>query len=152
MTMSIREKIMADVKSAMKEKNQVRTDTLRFLQAAIKNKEIELRPNPISEIEIVGVLKKLVNQRKDSITQFQAGGRQDLVDSETAQLKILEEFLPKQMSREELEVIVLQVIAEVKAEGPKDMGKVIKETAARAGSGADNKMISEIAKGKLQGK
>lgn len=148
--MELREQLMADVKSAMKDKDQVKLDTLRFLQSAIKNKEIELRPNPITPNDILAVIKKLVSQRKESISQFEAGGRQDLVQSESAQLKILEAYLPKQMSKEELEKIVVQVIADVKAASPKDMGAVIKETIVRTGGAADNKMISEIAKTRLQ--
>lgn len=147
--MDIRGKILADMKTAMKDRNQVKLDTIRFLQSAIKYREIELRPNAISEDEIVGVVKKLVKQRKESIEQFTAGNRQDLVDSENAQLKILEEFLPAQLSREQIEKIVGEAIAAVNAQSIKDMGPVIKEVMARAGSAADGKTVSELVKAKL---
>ncbi len=148
--MELREKILADIKTAMKEKNQVKVDTLRFLNSAIKNREIEMRPNPITAEEVLGVVKKLSKQRKESIEQYQAGGREDLVASETAELKILEAYLPQQMSREQLEGVVASVIADLKASSPKDMGGVIKEVIARTKGAADNKMVSELAKAKLQ--
>lgn len=147
--MDIRGKILADMKTAMKDRNQVKLDTIRFLQSAIKYREIELRPNAISDDEIVGVVKKLVKQRKESIEQFAAGNRQDLVDSENAQLKILEEFLPAQLSRDQIEKIVGEAIAAVNAQSIKDMGPVIKEVMARAGSAADGKTVSELVKAKL---
>src|SRR5688500_10422181 len=100
---------MADIKSAMKEKQTVKLNTLRFLQSAIKNREIELRPNPITPDDVLGVLKKTVKQRKESIEQYQAGQRLDLVEQETAELKILEQYLPAQLSREEIEKVVTEV-------------------------------------------
>lgn len=148
--MELREKILADIKTSMKERNTVRLNTLRFLQSAIKNTEIDMRPNPITENDVMGVIRKLVKQRKESIEQYQAGGRQDLVDNETAELKILEEFLPAQMSKEKLEQIVAEVITALNAKTVKDMGPVMKEVIARAQGQADNKTVSELIKGKLQ--
>jgi uncharacterized protein YqeY len=148
--MVLRDKIMEDVKSAMKEKNQLKLNALRFLQSAIKNREIELRPNPISEDEVQGVLKKLVKQRKESIEQYQAASRQDLVDQESAELKILESYLPAQMGRDQIEKLVAEVIASVGAKSVKDMGSVMKEVIARAKGSADNKTVSEVIKSKLQ--
>lgn len=147
--MSIRAKIMDDVKVAMKERNQVRMDTIRFLQAAIKNREIELRPNPIKEEEVSAVIKKLAKQRRESIDQFKAAGRQDLVEKETAELSILEEYLPKAASREETEKVVSEVIARLKATSIKDMGAVMKECVVGLAGTADNKTLSEIIKSKL---
>jgi uncharacterized protein YqeY len=148
--MEIRERILSDVKTSMKEKNTVRLNTLRFLQAAIKNCEIDMRPNPITENDVMGVIRKLVKQRKESIEQYSAGGRQDLVDSEAAELRILEEFLPAQMSREKLEQIVSEVITALNAKTVKDMGSVMKEVISRAQGQADNKTVSELIKSKLQ--
>ncbi|MGE3759450.1 MAG: GatB/YqeY domain-containing protein, partial [Pseudobdellovibrionaceae bacterium] len=88
--MEIRDQLMAEIKEAMKAKNTVKLETIRFLQSAIKYREIELRPTPISNDEVMGVVKKLVKQRKESIDQYRAGNRQDLVDKETAELQILE--------------------------------------------------------------
>lgn len=148
--MELRDKILSDVKTAMKAKDSVRLNTLRFLQSAIKNCEIDMRPNPITETEVMGVIRKLVKQRKESIEQYSAGGRQDLVDSETAELHILEELLPAQMSKEKLEQIVNEVIITLNAKSVKDMGPVMKEVIARAQGNADNKTVSDLIKNKLQ--
>lgn len=147
--MEIREKLMADVKEAMKSKETLKLNALRFLQAAIKNREIELRPNPITSEEVMGVLRRSVKQRKESIEQYQAAGRQDLVDQEAAELKILEAYMPQQMGRDQLEKIVVEVIAALGAKTPKEMGAVMKEVIARTAGAADNKMISETVKAKL---
>ncbi|HEY8271333.1 MAG TPA: GatB/YqeY domain-containing protein [Pseudobdellovibrionaceae bacterium] len=147
--MEIREQLMADVKDAMRAKDQLKLNTLRFLQAAIKNREIELRPNPISSDEVMGVLKRLVKQRKESIEQYQAGNRQDLVDQEAAELKVLEAYLPAQMGKEQVEKVVTEVIAALGAKSVKDMGPVMKEVIARTAGTADNKTVSEVIKSKL---
>lgn len=147
--MDLRERIMADVKTAMREKETLKLNTLRFLQAAIKNREIELRPNPISTDDVLGVLKKTVKQRKESIEQYQAAARQDLVDQETAELKVLEAYLPTQMTKDQIEKIVIEVIAALGAKTVKDMGAVMKETIVRAAGAADNKIVSEVIKSKL---
>jgi uncharacterized protein YqeY len=148
--MSLREQISNDIKTAMKEKAMAKLNALRMVQSAFKNREIELRPNPMSEDECLSVLKKLVKQRKESIEQYQAAGRQDLVDAETAELKLLETYLPAQMGREQIEKIVAEVVAATGATTVKDMGKVMKEAQARAQGAADNKLLSEIIKSKLQ--
>lgn len=147
--MEIREKIMSDMKAAMREKDQVRLDTIRFLQSAIKNREIEARPNPLTNEDVLGVIKKMAKQRKESIEQYQAASRQDLVDKEAAELKVIEGYLPAQMSRDQVESIVAQVIAETKASSIKDMGTVMKAVVAKTAGAADNKMISEVIKSKL---
>lgn len=147
--MEILPKIMNEIKEAMKSKDTLKVNTLRFLQSAIKNREIELRPNPMNDDEAMGVLKKLVKQRKESIEQYKAGGRQDLVDQETAELKILETYLPAQMSKEQVEKLVAEVLAVTGAKTIKDMGPVMKEVLARSGGAADNKLVSEIVRAKL---
>lgn len=147
--MEIREKITADIKSAMIAKESVKLGALRMLQSAIKNREIDMRPNPITADEVLGVLKKLVKQRKESIDQFQQAGRQDLVDQETAELKVLEVYLPAQLSREQIEALVAEVITALSAKTVKDMGPVMKEVIARSGGAADNKIVSEVIKSKL---
>jgi uncharacterized protein YqeY len=147
--MDIREKIMSDVKTAMRDKDQLKLNALRFLQAAIKNKEIDMRPNPITTEDVMAVIKKLVKQRKESIEQYQAANRQDLVDQEMSELKILETFLPSQMGREQVEALVTEVIAALNAKSVKDMGPVMKEVIAKSQGTADNKMVSEVIKLKL---
>lgn len=147
--MEIREQLTADMKTAMREKNQLKLDTVRFLQSAIKNREIELRPNPIGSDDILGVIKKVVKQRKESIEQYTAANRPDLADKEAAELKILEAYLPAQMSKEQIEKIVVEVIAEVKATSVKDMGAVMKAVQAKTQGAADNKIVSEVIRAKL---
>lgn len=147
--MEIRDKIMADVKAAMIAKESLKLGALRMLQAAIKNREIEVRPEAITQDDVMGVIKKLVKQRKESIEQYQQANRQDLVDKEAEELKILENYLPAQMSREQIEPIVNEVIAALGAKSVKDMGPVMKEVIARTAGTADNKIVSEIIKAKL---
>ncbi len=147
--MEIREKITADVKSAMIAKDSTKLNTLRFLQSAIKNKEIDSRPEPINTDDVMAVIKKLVKQRKESIEQFSAANRMDLADQESAELKVLEAYMPVQMGQDEVEKIVNDVIASVGAKSVKDMGTVMKETQARTAGSADGKMISEVIKAKL---
>ena len=147
--MEIREKILADMKAAMMAKEAIKLSAIRMLQAAVKNREIELRPNTITNDDVLGVVKKLVKQRKESIEQYQAANRQDLVDQEAAELKVLEAYLPAQMSREEIEKIVVEVISATGAKTVKDMGPVMKEVIARTAGAADNKIVSEVIKSKL---
>lgn len=148
--MSLREKILEDIKTAMKNKEADRLSTVRFLQSAIKYREIELRPNAITDQEILGVIKKLTKQRKDSISEFEKAGRTDLADKEKGELKILEEYLPQQMSAEQVTAIVNEVIAAQGATTMKQMGAVVKEVMAKTGGTADGKMISDLVKSKLQ--
>ncbi len=147
--MEIREKIMSDMKTAMRDKDQVRLEAIRFLQAAIKNREIEVRPNAITGDDVLAVIKKMVKQRKESIEQYQVANRQDLVDKENAELKVIEGYLPAQMSKEQIEAIVAQVITETKASSIKDMGAVMKAVIAKTAGAADNKLVSEAIKSKL---
>lgn len=147
--MEILPKIMNDIKDAMRSKDSLKLNTLRFLQSAIKNREIELRPNPLNDEESMSVIKKLVKQRKESIEQYKAGNRQDLVDQESAELKILETYLPAQMSKEQVEKLVAEAIASTGAKSVKEMGAVMKEVLAKSGGAADNKLVSELVRAKL---
>lgn len=147
--MGLKEQVLADLKEAMKVKDEARLAAIRFLQAAIKNREIEVRPNAITEQDIIAVVRKLVNQLKDAITQYEQAGRTDLADKEKAQLKVVEGYLPAQMSREDLEKVIAQVMTEVNAQSIKDMGNVIKGVITKTAGAADNKLISEIVKSKL---
>lgn len=148
--MSLREKVLEDIKTAMKAKEADRLSAIRFLQAAIKNKEIELRPNGITEQDILGVIKKLVKQRRDSIEEFSKAGRTDLVDKEKFELGVLEAYLPAQMSNEQVAKIVDEVIKATGATTLKQMGGVIKDVMAKTGGQADGKVISDLVKSKLQ--
>lgn len=146
---SIKAKLMEDVKNAMREKNQPKLDALRFLQSAIKYREIEVRPEAIKDEDVMGVIKKLAKQRKESIEQFQAAGRDDLVQKESVELAFLETYLPKAADKATTEKVVSEVIASLKATTVKDMGAVMKESISRLGGAADNKLLSEIVRSKL---
>jgi uncharacterized protein len=147
--MGLKEQLLSDLKVAMKEKDEGRLAAIRFLQAAVKNKEIELRPNAITDEDVQKVVKKVASQLKDAITQFEGAGRSDLADKEKAQLRVVEAYLPAALPQEAVEKIVLQVIGDLGAKTPKEMGLVIKEVIARTKGAADNKMVSEIARAKL---
>ncbi len=148
--MGLRDQISTDIKDAMRAKESMKLNALRMVQSAFKNREIELRPEPMSEDEHIAILKKLVKQRKESIEQYAAAKRQDLVDGETAELKLLETYLPVQLSREQVEKVVGEVMVALKATSVKDMGAVMKEVQARTAGSADNKMVSEVVKRSLQ--
>lgn len=147
--MSLKEKILEDIKNAMKAKEADRLSAIRFLQAAVKNKEIELRPHAITDPDILAVVKKLAKQRQDSITEFEKAGRTDLVDKEKFELTVLQEYLPKQLSPDEVKKIVSEVIQSLGAKDIKQMGAVIKEVQARTAGAADGKTISELVKSQL---
>ena len=147
--MALGEQIRKDITDAMKAKDAAKLSALRMVQAAFKNREIELRPGTMPEEEYLGVIKKLTKQRKESIEQFGQAGRQDLVDAETKELAILESYMPAQMSRSQIEQIVSDVIATLGATSVKQMGHVMKEAQAKAGGQADNKIMSEVIKSKL---
>jgi uncharacterized protein YqeY len=148
--MNIRETVLAEIKEAMKAKDQVRLSTLRMLNSSIKNKEIELRPAAMSDQDVLGVVKKLAKQRRESIEQFSAAGRQDLADQESTELAILERYLPAALSEAQLEKVVSTVIADLGATTIKDMGAVMKEVTARTEGAADNKVVSTLVRAKLQ--
>ena len=148
--MSLREQISNDIKTTMKEKNMAKLNALRMVQSAFKNREIELRPAAMPEEECVTVIKKLVKQRQESIEQFALAKRQDLVDAETKELALLQTYLPAQLSKEQIEAIVADVIKEIGATSVKQMGQVMKAAQAKVGQSADNRLMSEIIKSKLQ--
>lgn len=150
MATSLKDIIAADMKDAMKSKQMDKLNALRMVQSAFKNREIELRPNPITEDDYLNILKKLVKQRKESIEQFQLAKRQDLVDAESKELSLLETYMPAQMDRGQIEALVKKVIADLGAKTVKEMGSVMKEVIARSGGTADNKIVSELVKATLQ--
>ncbi len=148
--MSLKQQISDDTKDAMKARDADKVSTLRFLQAAVKNKEIELRPNALTDEDVVTVLRKSVKQRQDSIEQYVSAGRTDLADKEKLELSIIEGYLPKQMSADQIEAVVKQAIKDVGATSPKEMGAVMKAVQAKTNGTADNKIVSEIVKKLLQ--
>jgi uncharacterized protein YqeY len=133
----------------MKAQDALRTSTLRMVKAALQNREIE-KGEPLDDAELHKMLRSLVKQRRDSVEQYQKGNRQDLVDKERAEIQVIEEYLPKGASPEEIEQAVSAAIAETGASSLKDMGAVMKAaTAGLAGKNADNRLVSETVKRKL---
>ncbi len=118
------EQIQNDLKTALKEKNELQVSTLRLLLSEAHNRQIEKQAELVDE-DIVGVLRKEVKKRQESIEAYEKGGRQELADKESKELIILSKYLPQEMSPEELEKIVKEVIVEVGAQGPSDFGKVM---------------------------
>lgn len=141
------DQIDLDLKTAMKEKNEVALSSLRNLKAALKNTEIE-KQHALADDEAIAVIAKKVKQHKDSIESFTSGSRQDLVLLETAQMAVLQKYLPEAMSEEELSGIVKQVIADTGATA-KDFGKVMKAVMVKVKGQADGTMISKIVKENL---
>ncbi len=146
--MALRERIDADTKDALKSGAKDKVSTLRMLNAALKNKQIDKR-RLLTEEEVVETVRSLIKQRRDSVEQFAKGGRQDLVDKETAEIAVLEIYLPKQLSREELDAMVREAITQTGAQGTKDMGKVMKALIPMVGGRADGKLVSELVKNAL---
>jgi uncharacterized protein YqeY len=147
--MTLGERIVADLTASMKAQNSARTSTLRMVKAAMMNRQIE-KGGQLDDEEVSRVLRSLVKQRRDSIEQYEKAGRQELVDKEAAEIKVIEEYLPQAATREEIEAVVARAIAETDASSMKDMGKVMKASqAALAGKNADGRLVSEIVKAKL---
>ena len=141
--MTLTEKVNGEIAAAMKAKNQGRLSALRMLKAAITNKSVEKKKD-LDDAEVLQVVASLVKQRRDSIEQFQNAGRQDLVDKETGEMKILEEYLPPAASADEIAAAVAAAIAETGATTPKDMGKVMKAVMPKlAGKSADGRAVNE---------
>ncbi len=143
--MGLRETIDVDIINALKTGAKDRLLTLRMLSAALKNKQIDKR-RQLTEEEVAETVRSLLKQRKDSIEQFGKGGRQDLVDKETAEVAMLEVYLPQQMSQEEIELMVRDAVVRTGAQGARDMGKVMKELHPLVGGRADGKLVSELVK------
>jgi len=137
-------KIDEDLKSAMKEKDAPRISTLRLLKTAITNTIIEKNTKEIDEVEIISLIRKDVARHQDSITQFRNGGREDLATKETAELKILRSYLPKEPPPEEVKETVKAVISEINASGKKDFGKVMKMSMEKLKNSCDGKVLSTI--------
>jgi uncharacterized protein YqeY len=147
--MNLRDQVNDGIKAAMKAQEPVRLQALRNLKTAITNKGIE-KGHDLDDTEVLAVVASLVKQRRDSIEQFGNAGRQDLVDKETAELAILQAFLPAGATPEEIEAAVAEAIAETGATTPKDMGKVMKAVMPKlAGKAADGKAVNEAVRRKL---
>lgn len=151
--MSISEQIQKDIVEAMRGREELRLSTLRMVKAALKNKEIDKRA-PLDDKESHQILATLIKQRRDSIEQFQKGGRQELADKEAAEIVLIEAYLPKAIGEEEVTAAVKAVIAEMGSPTMKDMGTVMKNAMAKlqaSGARVEGKMVSEAVKKQLGG-
>ena len=146
--MSLNDKLVDEMKQAAKAKEKLRLSTIRMIRASIKNKEIE-KKKELDDKEIIETISTLVKQRKESITQFRQGKRDDLVRKEEAELEILLSFMPKQLSREEIEAEVMKAIQETEAESVKDIGKVMKILMTDLTGKADGRIVNEIVRERL---
>ncbi|MBI3431222.1 MAG: GatB/YqeY domain-containing protein [Hydrogenophilales bacterium] len=148
--MSLKLRITDDMKAAMRAKETARLGTIRLLLAAVKQKEVDERIE-LDDAAVSSIVEKLIKQRKDSISQFQAAGRDDLVAAEQAELAVLQAYLPEQLSAAEVEAAVVAAIAESGASSAKDMGKVMGLLKPRLAGRADMGQVSALIKARLAG-
>lgn len=148
--MTLKERITEDMKAAMRAKESNRLGTIRMLQAAIKQREVDERIE-LTDADIVAIVDKLVKQRKDSIAAFLLASRQDLVDQEQSELVILQAYLPARMSAEEVTTAIANIVAQLGAAGPGDMGKVMGLAKKELAGKADMAQVSAAVKAALAG-
>ena len=147
--MSLKQQIVSDLTASMKAQDAQRTSTLRMVKAAFMNREIE-KGGELDDEEMSKLLRTLVKQRRDSVEQYEKGGRPELAAKEKSEIEVIETYLPQAASREEIEAAVTAAIAETGATSMKDMGKVMKSVqAALSGKNADGRTVSEIVKARL---
>ena len=146
--MSLKEQITEDMKNAMRAKDAGRLGTIRLLLAAMKQKEVDERVE-LDDASVIAIVEKLIKQRKDSISQFQAAGREDLVAIENAELVVLQAYMPAQMSEAEVAAVVAEAVAQVGAAGPQDMGKVMGIVKPKLAGKADMGVVSAQVKAAL---
>lgn len=146
--MSLEEKLFEEMKQAMKTNGKIRLSTIRMIRSSSKNKEIELR-RKLEDEDIFKVIQGMVRKGEESIEQFQAGGRNDLVEKEKMEIEILKSFLPQPISQEEIIKIIDETIQETQASSLKDLGKVMKAVMPRLGGKADGKVINQLVKERL---
>ena len=149
--MTLKDKIIAEMTAAMKAKDAARTSTLRMVKAAIMNREKD-GGAPLTDDDVMKLLRSQVKQRRDSVEQYQKAGRQDLADKESAEIGVIESYLPQAASAEQIEAAVTAAITETGATSMKDMGAVMKAVMPKlAGKNADGRAVSEMVKQKLAG-
>ncbi|MDF2548145.1 GatB/YqeY domain-containing protein [Anaerosolibacter sp.] len=147
--MSLKEKLMDDLKIAMKEKDQLRKSVITMIRAAIKQYEVDKRVE-LDDESILDIMSKQVKQKRDAIEEFAKGNRQDLVDEAKAEIDILMEYLPQQLTEEEMKQIVSEVVKEVGATTAKDMGKVMSALMPKVKGRADGKLLNQVVRQFLQ--
>ena len=141
----LKKRLQEDLKQAMKEKDTFKRDTVRFLMSAIKQVEVDTRKE-LTDADIIKIIQKSVKQREDAAAQYKEGGREDLYEKEMQEAEILKSYLPKQLSDEELEAKLKEIIAEVGATSLKDMGKIMGVATKKLAGVADGKRINETVK------
>ena len=149
MAISLKERLDGDLKDAMRNKDSIRRTVLRTIISEIRNAEIA-KQEALDDEGVLVVMTKQAQQRRDSIEAFKSASRSDLVESESAELKIISKYLPEQLSEDEIEVVITEVISQVEAKGSSDMGKVMKEIMQRVRGRADGKMVSAIVTSRLK--
>ncbi|MBI5187812.1 MAG: GatB/YqeY domain-containing protein [Nitrospirae bacterium] len=147
--MSLLQRFDEDLKAAMKTSDRVRVSVLRMAKAALKNRQIE-KMRELSEEDILSVISTLSKQRRESIEQFSLGGREDLAEKERQELAVLQSYLPRQLTPEELDRIIIETIKESSAEGTKDIGKVMRLLMPRVKGAADGKIVNQRVKELLE--
>ena len=143
--MSLKEQITEDMKSAMRAREADRLSTIRMLLAAMKQKEVDERVT-LDDAMVVAIVDKLIKQRKDSVAAFQQAGRTDLADKESAEIKVLEAYLPQRLSADEITAAINAIVAELGASGPGDMGKVMGAAKSKLAGKADMGLVSAAVK------
>lgn len=146
--MSLKEQITEDMKAAMRAKEAGKLGTIRLLTAAMKQKEVDERVE-LTDTHILAIIEKMIKQRKDSISQFEAGGRQDLADIEKAEVAVLSHYMPAALSDADVQAAVAAAVTETGAAGPQDMGKVMAVLKAKLAGRADMTAISGLVKAAL---
>jgi len=146
--MSLEERLVEEMKQAMKSNDKLKLSTIRMIRSASKNKEIELRKK-LEDEDVVKVIQAMVRKGEESVEQFQIGGRMDLVEKEKKEIEILKSFLPQPLSQEEILKIIDQSIQETQASSLKDIGKVMKSVMPKIGGKADGKLINQLVKERL---
>ncbi|HEU4385798.1 MAG TPA: GatB/YqeY domain-containing protein [Anaeromyxobacteraceae bacterium] len=151
--MGLRERLDADLKAAMKEKDELKLSVVRMLKSAVKYREVEgPKAVALDEAGILQVVASEIKRRRDSVEQYRAGGREDLAGKEEREIAILQGYLPAQLSEAELEAKVDEVVARLSAKGPKDMGAVMKALLPEVQGRAEGKLVSDLVKQRLAGK
>ena len=146
--MGLEERLIEEMKQAMRSGDKLRLSTIRMIRAALKNKEIEVRKK-LDEEEIFRVIQGMLRRGEESVEQFRAGGRIDLVEKETKEIEILKSFLPQSLSQEEILTVIDQSIQETQASSLKDLGKVMKSVMSKLGGKADGKLVNQWVKERL---
>jgi uncharacterized protein YqeY len=146
--MSLREQINDDLKAAMRSGDAARRDTIRLLTAALKQREVDER-KVLTDADVLAVIEKMIKQRRDSIAQFEQGGRQDLADKEKQELTLLQAYMPQAMGDDEVAAAVAAAVAETGAAGPADMGKVMAVLKPKLAGRADMGKVSAVVKARL---